>query len=84
MAHAYNPSYAGGGYQEDCLLKPAGAEFERPYLEKTHHKNRAGGVPQGEGPDFKPQECKIIIVIIIIRAKWTGGVSRGRAPALQV
>jgi hypothetical protein len=26
-----------------------------PYLEKTHHKNRAGGVTQGEGPEFKPQ-----------------------------
>jgi hypothetical protein len=22
---------------------------------KTHHKNRAGGVAQGEGPEFKPQ-----------------------------
>jgi hypothetical protein len=22
----------------------------RPYLEKTHHKNRAGGVAQGESP----------------------------------
>jgi hypothetical protein len=21
---------------------------------KTHHKNRAGGVAQGEGPEFKP------------------------------
>jgi hypothetical protein len=28
-----------------------------PYLEKTHHKNRAGGVTQGEGPEFKPQYC---------------------------
>jgi hypothetical protein len=27
----------------------------RPYLEKTHHKNRAGGVAQGEDPEFKPQ-----------------------------
>jgi hypothetical protein len=27
----------------------------RPYLEKTHHKKRAGGVAQGEGSDFKPQ-----------------------------
>jgi hypothetical protein len=31
----------------------------RPYLEKTHHKNRAGGVAQGEGPEFKPQYHKI-------------------------
>jgi hypothetical protein len=26
----------------------------RPYLEKTHHKNGAGGVAEGEGPEFKP------------------------------
>jgi hypothetical protein len=27
-------------------------------LKKTHHKKRAGGVAQGEGPEFKPQYCK--------------------------
>jgi hypothetical protein len=25
---------------------------------RTRHKNRAGGVAQGEGPEFKPQYCK--------------------------
>jgi hypothetical protein len=25
---------------------------------KIHHKKRAGGVAQGEGPEFKPQYCK--------------------------
>jgi hypothetical protein len=30
----------------------------RPYLEKTHHKNRAGGVTEGVGSEFKPQYCK--------------------------
>jgi hypothetical protein len=30
----------------------------RPYLKKTLHKNRTGGVTQGEGPEFKPQYCK--------------------------
>jgi hypothetical protein len=25
-----------------------------PYLEKKHHKKMAGGVAQGEGPEFKP------------------------------
>jgi hypothetical protein len=30
----------------------------KPYLKKTLHKNRAGGVAQGEGPEFKPQYCK--------------------------
>jgi hypothetical protein len=32
-----------------------GKQSVRPYLEKTLHKNRAGGVAQGEGPEFKPQ-----------------------------
>jgi hypothetical protein len=27
-------------------------------LKKTHHKNRAGGVTQGEGPKFKCQHRK--------------------------
>jgi hypothetical protein len=30
----------------------------RPYLKKILHKKRAGGVAQGEGPEFKPQYCK--------------------------
>jgi hypothetical protein len=30
----------------------------RPYLKKTLHKNRAGGVAQGEDPEFKPQYHK--------------------------
>jgi hypothetical protein len=25
---------------------------------KTLHKNRAGGMAQGEGPEFKPKYCK--------------------------
>jgi hypothetical protein len=36
-------------------LKPAQAkEFMRLYLKNTLHKNKAGGVAQGEGPEFKP------------------------------
>jgi hypothetical protein len=27
----------------------------RPYLKRTHHKKRAGGVVQGVGLEFKPQ-----------------------------
>jgi hypothetical protein len=30
----------------------------RPYLKKTHHKNRARGVAQRVGPEFKSQYCK--------------------------
>jgi hypothetical protein len=32
-----------------------GKQFKTPCLAKTHHKNRAGGVAQGEGPEFKLQ-----------------------------
>jgi hypothetical protein len=28
-------------------------QFERPCLEKAHHKKMAGGVAQGVGPEFK-------------------------------
>jgi hypothetical protein len=28
---------------------------KRPYLKKPFTKKRAGGVAQGEGPEFKPQ-----------------------------
>jgi hypothetical protein len=30
----------------------------RPYLEKPYHKKLGGGVAQGEGPEFKPQNHK--------------------------
>jgi hypothetical protein len=40
------------GYRFKAIL---GKWFERPYLKKTHHKKRAGGVAQGMGPEFKPQ-----------------------------
>jgi hypothetical protein len=32
-----------------------------PHLEKKNvHKNRAGGVAQSEGPEFKPKYCQKI------------------------
>jgi hypothetical protein len=52
-AHAYNPSYSGGWFEAS-----PGKLFKRPYLKKAHHKNRAGGVAQGEDPEFKPQYHK--------------------------
>jgi hypothetical protein len=30
----------------------------RLYLEKTHHKKRAGGVAEGEGHEFKTSYCE--------------------------
>jgi hypothetical protein len=35
--------------------QPRQIVLQRPYLDKTLHKKRAGGVAQGVGPEFKPQ-----------------------------
>jgi hypothetical protein len=59
LAHTYNPSFSGGRYHKDHGLKPAQANSStRPYLGKTLHKNRAGGVAQDEDPEFKPSTAK--------------------------
>jgi hypothetical protein len=55
VAHACNPSYLGGRDKGDCGSKPAQANSSRDPSWKTLHKNRAGGVAQGVGPEFKPQ-----------------------------
>jgi hypothetical protein len=55
-AHICNPSYSKDREQEDYCSKPAQANSLREaYLEKTHYKNRAGGVSQSEGPEFNFQ-----------------------------
>jgi hypothetical protein len=33
-------------------------KFARPYLKKSHHKKRVGGMAQGIGPEFKPTTAK--------------------------
>jgi hypothetical protein len=32
--------------------------IQKTLSQKTLHKNRAGGVAQGEDPEFKPQYCR--------------------------
>jgi hypothetical protein len=66
VAHACNPRYLVGRDQEDHSSKPAQANslrkttyLEKLYLEKNHHKKRAGRVVQGIGPEFKPQYRKL-------------------------
>jgi hypothetical protein len=55
VAHTYNSSYSGGRDQEDF----GWANSSRDAISKnTHYKNRAGGVAQGVGPEFKPQYVK--------------------------
>jgi hypothetical protein len=43
VALTCNPSYSGGSWLEDN----PGKQFTRPYLKKTHHIKRAGGMCQG-------------------------------------
>jgi hypothetical protein len=54
VAHGYNSSYSGGRDQEDHSLKPARLIVCETLSQKTLHKNRAGGVAVGKGPEFKP------------------------------
>jgi hypothetical protein len=50
VAHACNPNYSRGRDQEDLSLKPT-----RQIVWETLFKNRAVGVAQDKGPEFKPQ-----------------------------
>jgi hypothetical protein len=52
---ACSPSYSGGRDQSQ-----PGQKVRETLSQKTLHKNRAGGVAQGEGPEFKPQCLKKI------------------------
>jgi hypothetical protein len=59
VAHACNPCYIGGRDQEDCGSKPSWANSSQdPISKKKNHKNRAGGVAEGKGSEFKPQYHK--------------------------
>jgi hypothetical protein len=59
MAHTCNPSYSGGRDQEDCGLKAVWANsLQDPISKKNPSQERAGGVAEGEGPEFKPQNYK--------------------------
>jgi hypothetical protein len=58
VAHACNPSYSEGRDQEDCSSKPAQANVHKTLSQNTLYKNKAGGVAQGEGPEFKPKYHK--------------------------
>jgi hypothetical protein len=55
VVHTCNPSYSDRD-QKDHGSKPVpGKLFLRPYLKKQKSQERAGGVAQGVGPEFKPQ-----------------------------
>jgi hypothetical protein len=54
-AHACNPSYTGGGDQEDSGSKPAHVNSLQYPILKNPSQKRAGRVAQGVDPEFKPQ-----------------------------
>jgi hypothetical protein len=58
VAHICNPSYSGSRDQVDCSSKSAQANSSQDPIRKTLHENRAGGVAQDEGLEFKPQCLK--------------------------
>jgi hypothetical protein len=58
VTHACKPSYSGGRNQEDGSSKPVQANSLRDAISKIAISKRAGGVAQGEGPEFKPQYRK--------------------------
>jgi hypothetical protein len=66
VAHACNLGYSRGRDQEDHGSKPDWANSSRDPILKitlhthahTHTHNRAGGVAQGEGPEYKSQYQK--------------------------
>jgi hypothetical protein len=85
VVHACNPSYSGGKDQEDRGLKST--SLQDSYLEKTHHKKRAGGVAQGVGPEFKAQYWKKkrkkdtriqflyrTYLYVLYQARWAGSM----------
>jgi hypothetical protein len=55
LAYTCNPSYSGGRDQEDCGSEPARQIVCKTLSQKNLQQNRAGGVAQGVGPEFKPQ-----------------------------
>jgi hypothetical protein len=56
VAHPCNPSYSGDREIRRIAVQNQPWQIVLKTLsQKTLHKNRAGGVAQGEGPEFKPQ-----------------------------
>jgi hypothetical protein len=59
VAHTCHPSFSGGRDLEDHSSKPAQTNSsERPPILKNPSQKKAGGVAQGEGPEFKSQYHK--------------------------
>jgi hypothetical protein len=58
VAHTYNPGTQETEIRRIVVLSQPGQIVHKTLSLKTLHKNRAGRVTQGEGPEFKPQYHK--------------------------
>jgi hypothetical protein len=58
VAHTYNCSYSWAEIRRIVVQSQPGQIVRETLSQKTLHKNRAGGVAQGEGREFKPQYWK--------------------------
>jgi hypothetical protein len=58
VAHSCYPNYSGVRDEEDHGSGPAGKIVCQIPSWKNPSQKSAGGVAQGEGPEFKPQYCK--------------------------
>jgi hypothetical protein len=61
VAHTCNPNQEAEVRRIGVQNQPGQVVLETS-SQKTLHKNRAGGVAQGEGPEFKPQYHKKVCV----------------------
>jgi hypothetical protein len=57
VAHTCNPSYSEAEIRRIAVRSQPGQIVRETLSQKTLHKKKAGGVPQEEGPEFKPQYC---------------------------
>jgi hypothetical protein len=60
VAHTYKPSYSGGRNQEDDDSKPDWANNSQDTFSKKSITKRTGGMAQGVGLEFKPQNYQKI------------------------
>jgi hypothetical protein len=56
--HAYNPRTQEAEIRRIMVRSQLGLIVPETLSQKNLHKNRAGGVAQGKGPEFKPQYHK--------------------------
>jgi hypothetical protein len=66
---------SGGSWFKATL----GKQCLKTLSQKTLHKNRAGGVAQGEGPEFKP----LFVVLQKKKKKKKGKKEKGKDKSLQ-